>query len=384
MISPRRIAIVCDAVMPWNKGGREMILHQICRRLRRADQEVHIYTMNWWGGPAIIEREGVYFHGLCKFRPLYRGDRRSTAQALFFAFSVFKLLFEPFDVLHVDHMPFFPLYSARIVAWLRGRRMTAIWHEVWGRDYWFKYMRGPAGAIGYLTERISFSLPDAIASDCELTTARLRANGATCQIETVPLGVDAKAIAAVGHAEEQSDVIYVGRLISHKGVDLLVRAISRLEAERPNIRVLIIGTGPEEKRLIQMTASLDLSKNILFLGQIDANERVFALMKSSSVLALPSRREGFGLVALEANAAGIPVVTLRHPDNAAQALIREGVNGFLADESEDDLAAKIGLALSRKEALRPLEGLEAYDWEIVARRLERLWLPKEQPSASGK
>lgn len=87
---------------------------------------------------------------------------------------------------------------------------------------------------------------------------------------------------------------------------------------------------------------------------------------------------------LEANAAGIPAVTLRRLDNAAQALIREGVNGFLADGSEDDLAAKIAFALSRKETLRPLEGLEAYDWEIVARRLERLWLSKEQPSASGK
>ena len=225
-------------------------------------------------------------------------------------------------------MPFFPLYSARVVAWLKGKRLTAIWHKVWGRDYWLSYMGAPAGWIGYLTERLSFSLPDAIASDSQLTTARLRANGASCLIETLPLGVDVKGISAIAPADAQSDVIYVGRLLGHKGVDLLVKALSKMKASHPDIRALIVGSGPERERIRQLAESLGLEENIAFLGEVKDNERVFALMKSSKVLALPSSREGFGLVVLEANAAGVPVVTLRHKDNAAQELIREGVNGF--------------------------------------------------------
>ena len=53
-------------------------------------------------------------------------------------------------------------------------------------------------------------------------------------------------------------------------------------------------------------------------------------MKSATVLALPSVREGFGAVVLEANSCGLPVVTVDHPDNAARHLIIEGQNGFLA------------------------------------------------------
>lgn len=104
--APRRIAFVCDAVMPWHKGGRETMLLQLSRRLCRPDQEVHIYTMNWWNGPKVIERDGVFYHAICGGHPLYKGERRSTEQAIRFSFGVFGLVFEPFDALHVDHIPF--------------------------------------------------------------------------------------------------------------------------------------------------------------------------------------------------------------------------------------------------------------------------------------
>ncbi|CAN2536610.1 D-inositol-3-phosphate+glycosyltransferase [Methylocapsa aurea] len=369
--APRRIAFVCDAVMPWHKGGRETMLLQLSRRLCRPDQEVHIYTMNWWNGPKVIERDGVFYHAICGGHPLYKGERRSTEQAIRFSFGVFGLVFEPFDALHVDHIPFFPLYSARMVAWLKGKRLTATWHEVWGRKYWLKYMSGPAGMIGYLTEALSFMLPDAIVSDSQLTTKRLRDLGVRCPVETHPLGVDVEGIAAVPPGELESDVIYVGRLLGHKGVALLVRSVAAMKTIRPDIRVLIVGDGPEKARIKQLVSDLDLASNVTLLGQVEDTDRVHALMKSSKLLVLPSTREGFGLVVLEAHAAGLPVVTLRHEDNAAQELIREGVNGFLAMPEPDDLARKIEHALQTREQLRPLADIERYDWDFVARRLDR-------------
>jgi len=367
----RRVAFVSDAVMPWNKGGKEMMLLQFSTRLKRPDQEVHIYTMNWWNGPASVELDGVHYHALCKLYPLYVGEKRSTLSAVMFALAVFKLLFRRFDALHVDQMPFFPLYSARLVAWLKRQRMTATWHEVWGRDYWMKYMGGLGGMAGALIEKVSFHLPDAIVSDSALTTQRLLANGVRCRVETLQLGVDVKAIGAIAPAEYDSDVIFVGRLLPHKGVEMLLEALAIVKATRPDIRAVIVGTGSERARLEEKAHALGLAANVSLLGEIEDHNRVFALMKASKLLALPSNREGFGLVVLEANAAGLPVVTLRHPDNAARELIREGVNGYLAEPNANDLADKLVKTLNARADLQPMADIGAYDWSNVVRRLDR-------------
>ena len=90
--------------------------------------------MKWWSGPSTIVLSGVSLHAICRFHPLYRGTRRSKAQALLFGLATLKLLTKDFDVLDVDHIPYFPLFSARLVCVLRGKSLTATWHEVWGRE----------------------------------------------------------------------------------------------------------------------------------------------------------------------------------------------------------------------------------------------------------
>jgi glycosyltransferase involved in cell wall biosynthesis len=372
MKGPQRIAFVIDAVLPWHKGGRERRLHEIATRLRRPNREVHIYTMNWWSGPKLIELDGIYYHALCKCYPLYKGNRRSITQAIIFSLALFNLLFEQFDELHVDHMPFFPLYSARVVAWLKRKKLTATWNEVWGYRYWLDYMRGPAGVVGYLVEKISFSLPDSIIAISFHTTRNLRENGARCKIETVPLCVDLRAISAVPPAEIESDVIYVGRLLDHKGVDRLVAAVAMMKQDRPGVRLLIVGGGPEEAKIAQLIRDLGVEDNVRLLGRVDDDDRPYALMKSSKVLVLPSVREGFGLVALEALAAGIPVVTTCHENNATKDLVRDKVNGCLATATAKDLREKIDYVLDMRAQMRPGEGIEQYDWDVAASRYEKI------------
>jgi len=61
----------------------------------------------------------------CQAAALYSGERRSISEAVFFGAATLKLLFKRFDVIDVDHMPFFPLFSARLVCWLRGKTLHA-------------------------------------------------------------------------------------------------------------------------------------------------------------------------------------------------------------------------------------------------------------------
>jgi len=78
------------------------------------------------------------------------------------------------------------------------------------------------------------------------------------------------------------------------------------------------------------------------------------------------------LVVLEANAAGIPVITTTHENNAAKDLVRDKVNGYLAAPTAADLKDKIECALDSLARMTPSEGVAQYDWNLVARRLEKI------------
>ncbi len=369
----RTLAFVSDAVMPFHQGGKEKRLYEIARRMVSDDCEVRIYTMQWWEGPKIKVVDGIRYHALCGHRPMYVNGRRSILQALCFGLASLKLAFAKFDVIDVDHMPFFPLLGARLATWVRGKKLHATWHEVWGRAYWKHYLGGVSGLLGHAVESLSMRLPDVIISNSEHTTRRLRLENVRCEIVTVPLGADLESITAAVPAAEGSDAIYVGRLIDHKNVDLLIRATATVKMIHPQFRTAIVGVGPERQKLQALVAELGLEENVTFYGAIEGAEDVYAKMKASKMLVLPSVREGFGLVVVEANAADIPVITTEHENNAAKELISEGVNGFLVTPDVDALASKMLQVLATRDDLRPRQDIERYDWQKVAGSLQRVF-----------
>src|SRR6185369_842907 len=101
-----KIAIVSDAIYPYNKGGKEKRIFEISTRLVKKGHTVTIYTMHWWKGKEITRVEnGVRLHGISPLYPLYSEERRSIRQAVLFALFCFKLINKDFDVIDADHMP---------------------------------------------------------------------------------------------------------------------------------------------------------------------------------------------------------------------------------------------------------------------------------------
>lgn len=359
------IAFVSDAIYPYNKGGKETRLYELSTSLAKLGYDVHIYCMKWWKGEDVRIEDGVHLHGICPYIPLYEGQRRSIKQGIIFGLSCFRLLTAKFDIADIDHMPFFPIYSMRIVCWIRRKKMIGTWNEVWGRKYWTTYLGQVKGTIASLIEKFSVYLPDRIIAISPLTRDNLISEFQVSKqkITVIPCGYNKHEVQQAKRMNTSSDIIFVGRLLSHKNVDVLLRAVRTLKIKFPKILCRVIGVGPELKNLQLLSRELGVDKNVTFHEELSSHKEVLGWMKSSKVFVLPSTREGFGIVVLEANACGLPVITIDHKDNAARLIAQ-----YVVPLKETVLADKITTVLKsgHEEVKASMEdNSNKYSWQNV-------------------
>jgi glycosyltransferase involved in cell wall biosynthesis len=383
-----KVAIVSDAIYPYNKGGKEKRIYEISTRLAKKGHQITVYTMKWWDGPDTIIDECVQIKAISPYFPLYSGKRRSIKEALLFSIYCFKLIREDFDFVEVDHMPYFLLFSTKIVSFIKRKKLLVIWNEVWGVSYWIKYL-GPLGLLAALIERITSMLPNKFTAVSKHTARELTTKLKVSQkkITIVPNGISIAEIESVTPATIYSDVIFIGRLLSHKNINILVQSIAQLKTRFPLIKCIIVGKGPEKSNLIEMVQKNDLKENIEFMEDIEDHNELYALMKSSIIFAFPSTREGFGIAVLEANACGLPVITTDAPQNAAKDLIHEGLHGMIIPLSVKTLGDAIEKYLINNiNTSNFMPALQQYDWDIIAQKVEDIYatIGLEKTKSRGK
>jgi glycosyltransferase involved in cell wall biosynthesis len=364
-----KIAYVYDAVYPWVKGGAEKRVHELSRTLAERGHEVHCYGMKWWPGEADLLKDGVYLHGVCRPMPLHSGKRRSVKEAVYFAGRLLLSLKQDCDLVDCQEFPYFPCFSARLLCSLKRSELFITWHEIWG-DYWYEYL-GRRGIAGRWVEMAASRLTKRNIAVSEMTRKGLAELGVK-GTSVVPNGIDFRRIEQAKASEKESDIIYTGRLVSHKNVDLLIRAIGLVRRDIGDISAVIVGDGPERDKLKALVHELNLEKNVEFTGFLDYDASL-TLMKSSGIFVSPSTREGFGMAALEANACGLPVVTLRHRMNAVTDLVKN--TGFVCEPSPESLADGIvkGLAAKSEMNERCKRAAEDYDWERICDLAEKVY-----------
>jgi glycosyltransferase involved in cell wall biosynthesis len=146
--------------------------------------------------------------------------------------------------------------------------------------------------------------------------------------------------------------MFAGRHIPDKRVPAIVPAVAEVRREHPGVRCVIFGDGPDRERVERLVRKLGLQGAISVPGFVDARE-VERSLRRSACLVLPSRREGYGMIVIEAAAAGTPSVVVQAEDNAATELIDEGVNGYIApSDAPTDLAEAICRAINGDMQLR--------------------------------
>ncbi len=368
-----KIAFIYDAAYPWVTGGAEMRIYEVARRLVIMGHEVHWYTQGWWWDGKSqdnLVRDGIVFHGVSQPIPLYSGSRRSIKEAIYFALNLIRPLFsEKYDVVDCQGFPFFPCFTAWFHSLIGRSQLVITLHEVWG-EYWYQYL-GRLGVLGRVVEKLMIHLTSNLIV-VSLKTLQDLQKERRIQARIIPNGLDFQKIRGLEPSPQGADVLYAGRLIPEKGVDLIIRTLPLLKKDHPDLKCFIIGDGPERSDLELLASELKLDETVNFTGFLNDQEELLKIMKSSQVFVLPSRREGFGMVVLEANACGLPVVVVNHPMNAAVELVKNNQNGFIVDATEKALAEGITAGLKEKKNMQEacIEFARGYDWEEIVLDLE--------------
>ena len=316
--------MVSDALYPWHKGGKEVRYLHLLEGLPDYEMDVTVYSMKWWDEtpPVVTSESGsLTYYALCPRVPMYRGARRSVTQAVLFALSTLRLVTRGFDVIEADHMPYLQLIPLRLVAWIRRVPLVVTWHEVWGDDGWSSYI-GKMGRAAAIVERVCVRLPDRIVAVSPGTRDKLVGMGGNPdRIDVVPNPLDLESLLATEAQSSAPELLFIGRLLDHKHADLAVQATRMLVDRGYDVRLGIVGVGPEEARLRQLVTELGLDQRVTFYLSISSQTELWSLLRGSRVLLAPSIREGFGLVVAESLALGTPVVCARHAENESSKLV---------------------------------------------------------------
>lgn len=342
-----KIGFVYDAIYPDTIGGVEKRIYEIGTRLVRQGHEVHLFGMKYWNGPDIIVRDGLVLHGVMPACPLYVSGRRRIIPAIIYALHlIIPLLHHRMDLIECQNFPYFPCFTAKCISLIRRTPLVIIWHEFWG-DYWYDYI-GRFGFLGLIIERICVSLTPYQIVDAGLIADAMKRAGSSISPAVIPCGVDSSSIEQVAPSSIPSDIIFVGRLIQQKHPEMVVLAVALIKERNPGIFAIIIGDGPQKEEISGLIQKLDLQKNVTLMGFVPDNRDIIAYMKSSQVCVLPSEREGFGIVGIEAILCGLFFVTSDHPRNAAKELVYPW-SGMVCDISPASVADAVESCLQRHD-----------------------------------
>jgi glycosyltransferase involved in cell wall biosynthesis len=342
MLPPVRVCIVYDCLYPYTVGGAERWYRDLAEGLAVAGHEVTYLTLRQWDeAPAI---SGVRVVAAGPRMPLYTSTgRRRIAPPLRFGLGALLHLLRhgrEYDVVHSSSFPYFPLLA--VAAARRSRRYALIveWVEVWSLSYWIEYLGPIAGRVGWGVQRACARIRSRALCYSQLHAARLRSEGFVGELEVLP-GLYVGPLEPEPAIEAQPLVTFAARLIPEKRVLAVIPAVA-LAAERvPGLSGVIFGDGPERDALRAAIERLRPDVMIAAPGFTEREELHETLRRSLCML-LPSRREGYGMVVVEAAACGVPSIVVQGPDNAAVELIEEGINGVVAPSATaEDLAAAI-------------------------------------------
>jgi glycosyltransferase involved in cell wall biosynthesis len=338
-------------------GGSEVYVENVARSLAAAGHEVTIFCAMYAGA---VEREtvdGVHFvRGGTKLSVYPEAVRRLRRKE-----------FGDLDVI-VDVQNGIPFMSRAVSG---GTPVVVLVHHV-HREQWPVVYDRVRSRIGWWIES---KVAPRLYRDCTYVAVSDRT-----ATELAELGVDPDRIRVIHNGIEQAPgldversgaphVVVVGRLVPHKRVEHVLRAAAVLRRQHPDLRVSIVGDGWWSGRLRRVADTLGVSDLVDFRGFVDEKTK-HEVYGSAWVLALPSLKEGWGIVVMEAATHGVPAVAYRAAGGVTESIV-DGTTGVLVDGGVSDYTKALGALLADPEEISRLgtqarARTEEFTWAATA------------------
>jgi len=247
---------------------------------------------------------------------------------------------EKIDLIHSNN--FAPALAGSILSTLTSKPHITTIHDVFSLnddDFWKKWAQqhNVSKINAFLApffERFMLSLNyNCIHTVSEATKDDLLKFGVKKTIYIIPNSIEYPQ-----NTYEKMDplqFIYVGRLVFYKNLELVIKAIDLARKTEPNIKLVIVGSGPQKESLQKLIIKLNLEKNVEFKGYVSSEEKE-KLIGNSNALVFPSLYEGFGLVILEAYAQNKPVIVLNK--RPMSDIVFHDETGYVLESKEEEWA----------------------------------------------
>ncbi len=337
-----RTCLVYDCLFPYTVGGAERWYRNLAERLAKEGHEVTYLTLRQWERGAEPQIAGVRVVAVGPRMALYTEEgRRRIAPPLVFGLGVGWHLLRHgrrYEMVHTCSFPYFSLLAAAAARPRGGYGLVVDWHEVWSRAYWREYLGRLGGAVGYAVQLLCARLPQRAFCFSRLHARRLRAEGLRGE-PTVLEGEYAGSLETPTARPAEPVVVFAGRLIPEKQAPLAVAAFAIAARHVEGLRGEFYGDGPEREALQRAIVEHGVQEVASAPGFVEAPVLDAALTRAECMLST-SRREGYGMVVVEASAHATPSVVVAGEDNAAVELVQEGVNGFVAASAEPEAVAE--------------------------------------------
>ncbi len=307
----RRICCFCEK---WESGGIESFLHNVIMEMDISRLEIDIVAAQICESvfTASLKEKGVGFYELS-------GSQRKLGRN----HKMFKQLLKErqYDVVHLNIFQGLSLYYAYLAkkAGVPGRiahsHNTALRQS---KTKWLKLLLHNAGKSLWAENAMDFWACSRVAAEFMFTPKGLR------KYEFIPNGIDVEKFRFNNEVrnqirkdldiEDKLVIGNVGRLCYQKNQEYLLEVFAKLQTQRPDSVLLLVGEGELKAELQQKAEKLGISDRVIFYGVTDKVEELLCAM---DIFAFPSRFEGLGIVVVEAQAAGLPVVCSDNvPDEA--------------------------------------------------------------------
>ena len=298
-----RIAFVSDVVYPWVKGGMESI-HYLEMRELAENNDVYCFCLQFEGMKKDFFKDGIHYVGVAKASvdELYteKGTRSIALARRFVSALPNALGTYIFDLVYANSFPYLHLKAVKAYCKAQGSKLVLDVSEVWDRSRWQAYLGRLKGLAAYHYAINALKGADIYIANSSTTMKELEGIGITkSRITILSPVLDLRKIPKPGR--KKPIVIYAGRLIMEKRLDLWVEAVAKAHELNHNIKGLIIGSGPEEnavRKLVKRYPFISMRKPYPTKAQL------YKALGSSACMLNMSEREGLSVITIESAALG--------------------------------------------------------------------------------